>query len=192
MRSVSGNDDDCDDDECRDQRKSAIKCFRSGLWGSFGRRHGLFRRLQFAGEPANSPGFHRIRRDGDLFEVIAFGAFERAKFKSRGPRRDPREPHARSAFRAVELLNREQWDCGWVIGHCIPLGLGGSAKLSVTGRRQLGDGDGTSMLFGFRRRRSLLLTFEKINDWPTWPANARSFAPFRLCAGDFRSTPISR
>jgi hypothetical protein len=88
--------------------------------GGVGRTHGLFRRLQFAGEPANSPGFHRIRRDGDLFEVIAFGAFERAKFKSRGPRRDPREPHARSAFRAVELLNCEQWDCGWVIGHGIP------------------------------------------------------------------------
>jgi hypothetical protein len=56
-------------------------------------------------------------------------------------------------------------------------GSGGSAKLSVTGRRQRGDGDGTSMLFGFRRRRSLLLTFEKINDWPTWPANSRSLAP---------------
>ena len=28
VRSVSGNDYDCDDNECRDQRKSAIKYFR--------------------------------------------------------------------------------------------------------------------------------------------------------------------
>jgi hypothetical protein len=38
MRSVSGDDYDCDDNECCDQRKSAIKCFRSGLCGSVGRR----------------------------------------------------------------------------------------------------------------------------------------------------------
>src|SRR5450432_2489510 len=56
----------------------------------------------------------------DFIDVIAFGAFERAKFKSRRPRRDPRKPHARSALRAAELLNCEQWDCGWVIGHGIP------------------------------------------------------------------------
>jgi hypothetical protein len=41
MRSVSDDDYDCDDNECRDQRKSAIKCFRSGLCGSVGRRHDL-------------------------------------------------------------------------------------------------------------------------------------------------------
>jgi hypothetical protein len=99
--------------------RARSRVFDPGFGAASG-RHGLFRRLQFAGEPANSPGFHRIRRDGDLFEVIAFGAFERAKFKSCGPRRDPREPHARSAFRAVELLNGEQRDCGWVIGHGIP------------------------------------------------------------------------
>jgi hypothetical protein len=41
IRSVSGNDDDRDDNECRDQRKSAIKSFRSGLCGIVERRHDL-------------------------------------------------------------------------------------------------------------------------------------------------------
>ena len=161
MRSVSGNDDDCDDNECRDQRKGAIKCFRSGLWGSVGRRHGLFRRLQFAGEPADGPGFHRIRRYCDLFEVIAFGAFERAKFKSCGPRRDPRKPHARSAFRAAELLNCEQWDCGWVIGHCIPPWIRRERKTLSHRWAPTRNGDASSMLFRFRRYRSKLTTFKK-------------------------------
>jgi len=49
-----------------------------------------------------------------------------------------RKLHARSASRAAKLLNCEQWDCGWVIGHCIPLGSDGSAKLSVTGRYRRG------------------------------------------------------
>src|ERR1700686_4643131 len=74
MRSVSGDDYDCDDDECRDQRKSAIKCFRSGLCGSVGRRHGLCWWLQFASEPASNPGFHWIGRYDDFFDVTAFGA----------------------------------------------------------------------------------------------------------------------
>jgi hypothetical protein len=46
-----------------------------------------------------------------LFDVIAFGAVERVKFKSCRPRRDARKHHARSAFRAAELLlNCEQLD----------------------------------------------------------------------------------
>ena len=46
MRSVSGNDYDCDDNDCRDQRKSTIKPFRAGPYaGRFERRHGLRRRL---------------------------------------------------------------------------------------------------------------------------------------------------
>ena len=60
MRSVSGNDDDCDDNECRDQRKSAIKSFRSGLCDIVERRHDLGWWLQFANEPANVSGFHWI------------------------------------------------------------------------------------------------------------------------------------
>jgi len=52
-----------------------------------------------------------------LFDVIAFGAVERAKFESGRPRQDVRKRHARSASRAVELLNCEQWDCSWVFGH---------------------------------------------------------------------------
>jgi hypothetical protein len=55
-----------------------------------------------------------------LFGVIAFGAVERAKFKSCRPRRGARKLHARTAFWAAELLNCKQWDCGWVICHCIP------------------------------------------------------------------------
>jgi hypothetical protein len=84
-------------------------------------------RMQFANEPANSFGFHWIRRYDDLFEVIAFGAVERAKFVSGRPRRDARKHHARLAFRAAESLNCEQRDCGWVMGHCIPpLGQAGA------------------------------------------------------------------
>ena len=60
MRSVSGNDYDCDDNECRDQRKSAIECFRSGLCDIVERRHSLRWRLQFANEPANISGLHWI------------------------------------------------------------------------------------------------------------------------------------
>jgi hypothetical protein len=59
-RSVSGNDHDGDDNECRHQRKNAIKPFRSGPCGSLGRRHGLFCRLWFVNEPADIPGFHWI------------------------------------------------------------------------------------------------------------------------------------
>ena len=120
MRSVPGNDYDCDDNECRNQRKSAIKCFRSGLCGSVGRRHGLCWRMQLANEPANSLGFHWIGRYDDSFDVTAFGAVERAKFVSGRPRRDARKHHARLAFRAAESLNCEQRDCGWVKGHFIP------------------------------------------------------------------------
>jgi hypothetical protein len=58
--------------------------------------------------------------------MIAFGAVERAKFESDRPRQDARKRHAGSALRAVEVLNCEQWDCGWVIGHCIPLGSAGA------------------------------------------------------------------
>ena len=79
----------------------------------------LPRRTQFTSEPAYSVGFHRIiQRNGDLFDPIAIGAVERAKFKSCRPRRDARKLHARSAFWTAELLNGEQWDCGWVICHC--------------------------------------------------------------------------
>jgi len=42
MRSVSSNDYDCNDNDCRDQRKSTIKPFRAGPYSG---RHGLRRRL---------------------------------------------------------------------------------------------------------------------------------------------------
>src|ERR1700688_1586326 len=64
--------------------------------------------------------FWIIRRNGNLFGVIAFGAIERAKFKSCRPRRGARKLHARAAFWAAELLNCKQRDCGWIISHCIP------------------------------------------------------------------------
>jgi hypothetical protein len=91
MRSVSGDDYDCDDNECRDQRKGAIKCFRSGLCGSVGRR-----------------------------------------------------------------------DYGWVIGHCIPPLAEAGAQNSQSPEEAEEGGDGTSMLFGVRRHRSILLTFKKL------------------------------
>jgi hypothetical protein len=59
-RSISGNDYDCDDKECRDQRKSAVKSFRSGLCDIIERRHDLGWWPQFANEPANVSGFHWI------------------------------------------------------------------------------------------------------------------------------------
>jgi hypothetical protein len=62
-----------------------------------------------------------------LFDVIAFGAVERAKFESCRPRRDVSQPHANLALWAAESLNCEQRDCGWVVGHCIPpLGQAGA------------------------------------------------------------------
>jgi hypothetical protein len=62
---------------------------------------------QFANEPANISRLHWIRRYSDLFDVIAFGAVERAKFKSCRPPRDALKLHALSAFRAAKLLNCE-------------------------------------------------------------------------------------
>src|SRR5258707_15606609 len=81
----------------------------------------LFWRLWLAKEPTNSIGFHWIiRRYGDSFDVIAFGAVEPLEFESCRPRRGARKLHARAAFWTAELLNCEHWDCGWVICHCIP------------------------------------------------------------------------
>jgi hypothetical protein len=59
-RSISGNHNDRDDNECRDQRKSAVTRFRSKPADRVGWRHGLPWRLQFAEEPANISGLHRI------------------------------------------------------------------------------------------------------------------------------------
>jgi hypothetical protein len=84
-------------------------------------------RLQFTHQPTNIAGLHRVRRYNDLFDVIAFGAVERAKFESCRPRRDVSQPHANLALWAAESLNCEQRDCGWVVGHCIPpLGQAGA------------------------------------------------------------------
>ena len=54
-----------------------------------GWRHGLSLGLQFADEPANISGLHRIWRYNDCFDMIAFGAVERAKFASCGTTRNP-------------------------------------------------------------------------------------------------------
>ena len=162
-RSVSRNDDDCDDNECRNQRKNAIKRFRSRPCGSAGRGHRLSRRLWFVREPADSSGFHWIQRDDDFLDVTAFGAVERAKLESRRPRRDARKHHSRSAFRAAESLNSEQWDCGWVIGHGIPpLDRAGPPNSQSPG----GD-DGRNMISGVQSRWSILLTFRKLIVWQT-------------------------
>ena len=84
-------------------------------------------RLQFTHQPTNIARLHRVRRHNDFFDVIAFGAVERAKFESCRPRRDVSQPHANLALWAAESLNCEQRDCGWVIGHCIPpLGQAGA------------------------------------------------------------------
>ena len=130
MRSVSGDDYDCDDIECRDQRNSAIKNFRPGLCGSVGGRHDLTS-AAVVRQRTNISRLHWIGRYYDFFDVIAFGAVEPAKFESFRPRRDARKDHARSAFRAAEPLNCEQGDCGSVIGHCItPLGQAERKTLS--------------------------------------------------------------
>jgi hypothetical protein len=71
-------------------------------------------------------------------------AVEPAKFKSCGSLRDAREHQARSAFRAAESLNCEQWDSGGYLVIAIQLRSGGSAKLSVTDRQTpKRGGDGT-------------------------------------------------
>jgi hypothetical protein len=103
MRSVSGNHDDGDDNQCRDQRKRAIKCFRSGPCGGVGRRHGLCRLPQVANEPADISGLHRIGRYRDFFDMIAFGAVKRAKFKSPGP------GEMRASIMRVRQFG--QWSC---------------------------------------------------------------------------------
>ena len=77
-------------------------------------------RLQFTRQPTNIARLHRVRRYNDFFDVIAFGAVERAKFESFRPRCDVGKLHANLALWAAESLNCEQWDCGWIIGHCIP------------------------------------------------------------------------
>jgi hypothetical protein len=146
MRSVSGNHDDGDDNQCRDQRKRAIKCFRSGPCGGVGRRHGLCRLPQVANEPADISGLHRIGRYRDFFDMIAFGAVKRAKFKSPGPRRDARKYHARSTVRAVELLNGEQWDCSQMIGHSHPPLVRRERQTPSHRQMPKRDGDGINML----------------------------------------------
>jgi hypothetical protein len=120
-------------------------------------------RLWFVREPADSSGFHWIQRDDDFFDVTAFGAVERAKLESRRPRRDARKHHSRSAFRAAESLNSQQWDCGWVIGHGIPpLDRAGPPNSQSPG----GD-DGNNMISGVQSRWSILLTFRKLIVWQT-------------------------
>jgi hypothetical protein len=140
--SISRNQYDCDDNECRDQRKRAIECFRSGLCGIVERRHGLGRRPQFANEPANISRLHGIRRYRDLFDMIAFRTVERADFKSCRPRRNACKHHARSAFRAAELLNCEQWDCGQVVGHAFHPWVRRERKNSQSPVDAEQDGDG--------------------------------------------------
>jgi hypothetical protein len=162
VRSVSGDHYDRDNNECRDQRKGVIECFRSGLYDIVEWRHGLRWRSQFANEPANISRLHWIRRYSDFFDMIAFGAIERAKFESCRPRRDARKQHARSAFRAAETLNCEQWNCGQMIAHCIPpLGQAGAQNSQSPVGAEKG-GDGTSMLFRVPRRWSISLTFKKL------------------------------
>ena len=118
--SISDNDDDGDHDECGDHRKERDREISIGALRVGRAEHQLGWRLHFANEPADISGFRRIRRDRNFFDVIAFGAVEGAQFKSCGARQDMRERQAGSAFRAAELFNCEQWDCGQVIGHCIP------------------------------------------------------------------------
>ena len=120
IRSVSGNENDGEDDEGREHRKRAIERFRSGRCG-VGRRHGLAWGLQVANEPADIAGLHWIRRYRNFFDVIAPGAIERAKFKSGGPRRDARKRHARLALWAAKSLNGKQRDYRWIIGHGLHL-----------------------------------------------------------------------
>jgi hypothetical protein len=155
--SISGDHYDCDDNECRDQRKKAIECFRSALCDVVERKHGLCRWPQFANQPANISRLHRIRRYGDLFDMIAFRAVERANFKSRRPRRNACKHHARSASRAAESLNCEQWDCGQVVGHAFHLWLRRERKNSQSPVAAEEGGDETSMLSRFRSRCSILI-----------------------------------
>jgi hypothetical protein len=73
---------------------------------------GLRRRLQFANEPANITGLHWIGGYRDLFDVIAFRAVEAVKVKSRRSWHDARKHHLCLAFRAAEVLDCKQWNCG--------------------------------------------------------------------------------
>src|ERR1700730_14975899 len=111
--------------------------------------------------PANISGLHRVRRYRDFFDMIAFGAVERAKFESCRPRRNMSKPHTNLAFWAAESSSG---DCGWVIGHCIPpLGQAGSAKLAVTGGCQSGPVMEPACASEFGSRWSKLLTFADLN-----------------------------
>jgi hypothetical protein len=165
IRSVSGNENDGEDDEGREHRKRAIERFRSGRCG-VGRRHGLAWGLQVANEPADIAGLHWIGGYRDFLDVIAFGAVERPKFKSCRSRRDARQRHAHSAIRAAECLDREQRDCGEIIGHDLDPRSGGSARLSVTGRCRNEARPRCSS--GLRHCWSILLTFRNFTDKATW------------------------
>jgi hypothetical protein len=96
--------------------------------------------------------------------MIAFGAVERAKFESFRPRRDAGKSHANLAFWAAESLNCEQWDCGWVIGHCIPPLSQAGAQHSLSPMVAYG---GPVMepacASEFRSRWSILLTFTDLD-----------------------------
>jgi hypothetical protein len=117
----------------------------------------LRRRPHFANEPANISGLHWIRRYSDFLDVAASGAIERAKLKPCWPRRDLRKVHTRLACGATESLQREQRNCGWVIGHCIPpLGQAG-AQSSQSPVDAEASGDGSSMLALFWWRWSILV-----------------------------------
>jgi hypothetical protein len=80
-----------------------------------------------------------------LFDVIALRAVERVKFESCRPWRDACKHHPRLAFWAAESLNREQRDCGQVIGHCIPPSSQAGAQNSQSPVDAEEGGDETNM-----------------------------------------------
>jgi hypothetical protein len=88
--SIPSNYNDCDHNECRDQRKNPIKCLRAGLCGGrVERRHdknflvltsfrslsaGVRGTLRVAALPADSIGFHRVGVYLRLVDKPALGA----------------------------------------------------------------------------------------------------------------------
>ena len=180
MRSVSGNDDDCDDNECRDQRKSAIMfSIRAS-----GRRRAEAWPISAAVVRRRTSQQPRISSDPTLSRFVRRDRIWRIRTCEVQILWAPaRSARASCAFgisgsgvaelRAVGLrLGNRSWHS--------TLDQAGAQNSQSPVDANAGTVMEPLCSSGFRRHRSLLLTFEKINDWPTWPANSRSFTPFRL------------
>ena len=68
----------------------------------------LFRRLEFASDPAGRAGFQRVRRQHQFIGMCALQTFEGAALEAFRPIRDGNRYHSRLAFGATRSVDRQQ------------------------------------------------------------------------------------